>query len=215
MLFNAFIFAQLANLINSRRINDEYNIFQNIFASPVFLCVLCICGFLQVGRRAAGLQGCRAAGRSSWLRCSVTSSACAAPDPRACPSPACLFPPSQAIIINFIYVVFKVRPLDWQEWLATIAIGAGAIPWSLIVRGLSKALGPWLAGLEFRRHRASYTQHKQTVQRRSMSGRPDNRKSLSGRPGEVGRRSNEIVPVTPGDSMVNVGLMKSASGKRA
>jgi hypothetical protein len=113
--------------------------------------------------------------------------------------------------------VFKVKPLDWQEWLVTMAIGAGAIPWSMVVRFVSNNTGSWLSGLELRRHRASYTQHKKTVERRrSLSGRPDNGRSpsgriASGRPGEVARRSNEIVPVTPGDSMLNVALIKPAA----
>lgn len=40
----------------------------------------------------------------------------------------------QAIIINFLGFFFKVVPLNWTEWLVTMAIGAGAFPVSFITR---------------------------------------------------------------------------------
>jgi hypothetical protein len=40
----------------------------------------------------------------------------------------------QALIINFLGTFFKVVPLNWQEWLITMAIGAGAWPVSFITR---------------------------------------------------------------------------------
>jgi len=45
----------------------------------------------------------------------------------------------QAIIINFLGAFFKTTPLDWKEWLATIAMGLGAWPVSLLVRYISRA----------------------------------------------------------------------------
>lgn len=42
------------------------------------------------------------------------------------------------LIINFLGVIFKVEPLTWQEWLATVAIGAGAMFWSFLVRFVSR-----------------------------------------------------------------------------
>jgi Ca2+-transporting ATPase len=40
IVFNAFIFMQLFNELNARRINDELNIFSRLFASPVFFWVM-------------------------------------------------------------------------------------------------------------------------------------------------------------------------------
>lgn len=48
LLFNAFIFMQVFNEINSRKILDEYNIFAGIHKSPIFLGVLAITAVLQV-----------------------------------------------------------------------------------------------------------------------------------------------------------------------
>jgi hypothetical protein len=44
----------------------------------------------------------------------------------------------QVLIINFLGVVFKVQPLNWDEWLVTVAIGAGAMVWSFIIRFVSR-----------------------------------------------------------------------------
>lgn len=40
--------------------------------------------------------------------------------------------------MNFLGVVFKVAPLNWDEWLVTVAIGAGAMIWSLAIRFVSR-----------------------------------------------------------------------------
>jgi magnesium-transporting ATPase (P-type) len=48
LLFNAFIFMQVCNEINSRKILDEYNIFQGIFTSAIFMGVLVVTIGLQV-----------------------------------------------------------------------------------------------------------------------------------------------------------------------
>lgn len=45
---------------------------------------------------------------------------------------------TQVLIINFLGVVFKVQPLNWDEWLVTVAIGAGALIWSFIIRFVSR-----------------------------------------------------------------------------
>ncbi|EFJ44186.1 calcium-transporting ATPase [Volvox carteri f. nagariensis] len=90
LLFNIFICTQVANEINARRINDEYNVFEGFFGNWIFLAVITI---------TMGLQ---------------------------------------AIIINFLGLFFKVEPLDWQEWLASIAIGTGAWPVSFLTRLISR-----------------------------------------------------------------------------
>lgn len=51
LIFNVFIFAQIFNLINSRRINDEYNVFEGLFTSYLFLIILCIIIVCQVHAR--------------------------------------------------------------------------------------------------------------------------------------------------------------------
>jgi len=48
LLFNAFIFMQVFNEINSRRIDDEYNIFQGFFESYTFSVVLFVTVILQL-----------------------------------------------------------------------------------------------------------------------------------------------------------------------
>jgi len=47
MLFNVFIFCQVFNEINCRRINHEYNVFENFFQSPVFISVIVVTAGLQ------------------------------------------------------------------------------------------------------------------------------------------------------------------------
>lgn len=51
----------------------------------------------------------------------------------------------QVIIINFLGIVFHIAPLNWQEWLVTVAIGAGAMIWSFLVRFFSRT---FVAGRE-------------------------------------------------------------------
>ena len=48
LLFNAFIFMQVFNEINSRKILDEYNIFEGIFSSAIFMGVLAVTVVLQI-----------------------------------------------------------------------------------------------------------------------------------------------------------------------
>lgn len=48
ILFNSFIWLQLLNEVNARRINDELNVFEGIHHSPIFLAVLAITAGLQV-----------------------------------------------------------------------------------------------------------------------------------------------------------------------
>lgn len=52
---------------------------------------------------------------------------------------------AQVLIINFLGMFFKVEPLNWQEWLVTVAIGSGALLWSFIVRLLSRNIH-WSCG---------------------------------------------------------------------
>ncbi|MEW5301157.1 MAG: hypothetical protein WDW36_004035 [Sanguina aurantia] len=90
VLFNVFIMCQVANEINSRRINDEYNVFSGLPTNNIFIGVIVI---------TMGVQ---------------------------------------ALIINFLGLFFKTIPLDWVEWLVSIAIGMGSWPLSFITRYISR-----------------------------------------------------------------------------
>lgn len=48
LLFNAFIFMQLFNELNARKILDEYNVVEGICSSPIFLGVLVTTVLLQI-----------------------------------------------------------------------------------------------------------------------------------------------------------------------
>ncbi|PNH11294.1 putative calcium-transporting ATPase 5, plasma membrane-type [Tetrabaena socialis] len=48
VLFNTFIFCQVFNEINARRINDEYTIFVGLFTNPIFVGVIAITVVFQV-----------------------------------------------------------------------------------------------------------------------------------------------------------------------
>ncbi|KAG2500891.1 hypothetical protein HYH03_001650 [Edaphochlamys debaryana] len=128
VLFNTFIFCQIFNEINARRINDELTIFSGLFTNPIF------CGVILVT--------------------------------------VCF----QIIIIEVPFVntkFFKVQPLNWQEWLITIAIGFGSIPLSLLTRIISKHMPDnCLRGTRV---------HASTG--RTLSGKPVNSRSTSG-PGD-------------------------------
>lgn len=47
-VFNVFVFLQLFNMFNSRKVNGEMNVFENIFDNPVFAIIFLICVGLQV-----------------------------------------------------------------------------------------------------------------------------------------------------------------------
>ncbi|KAL0486083.1 calcium-transporting ATPase [Acrasis kona] len=48
LVFNIFVFCQLFNLFNARKINNEMNILQNITKSMIFVVILLICTAMQV-----------------------------------------------------------------------------------------------------------------------------------------------------------------------
>jgi hypothetical protein len=81
---------QLFNEVNSRKLNDEYNVFQGILASPIFGVVLMI-----------------------------TVAA-------------------QFLIMFFMGGIFKVVRLSWEEWLVSVAIGAGSMILSFATRFISR-----------------------------------------------------------------------------
>ena len=48
MVFNAFVFMEMCNEINSRRINNEANVFERIFKNPMFVVIFIVSLVLQV-----------------------------------------------------------------------------------------------------------------------------------------------------------------------
>jgi len=48
VIFNAFIFMQIFNEINSRKIDDEYNIFEGVFSSQIYIGVITVTAATQV-----------------------------------------------------------------------------------------------------------------------------------------------------------------------
>lgn len=48
IIFNVFVFLQVFNEINARRVNNEWNVFENFFANPYFIGVLAVTVVFQV-----------------------------------------------------------------------------------------------------------------------------------------------------------------------
>ncbi len=48
IVFNAFVFMQIFNMVCARKINDEFNIFEGIHHNPIFLIILAIIAVVQI-----------------------------------------------------------------------------------------------------------------------------------------------------------------------
>lgn len=48
MVFNAFVFCQIFNFINARKLNDEINIFAGILKNQMFIVIVSVIIALQV-----------------------------------------------------------------------------------------------------------------------------------------------------------------------
>lgn len=48
MIFNTFVWMQIFNFLNARRIKDELNIFEGIHKNPLFIVIVIMIVFLQV-----------------------------------------------------------------------------------------------------------------------------------------------------------------------
>lgn len=92
MVFNTFIWMQLFNEINSRRINDEYDIFTGIFQGYIFGSVMVITIALQV----------------------------------------------VIMVVEPVGNIFHVVPQSGLEWGIAIAIGAGSLVVSFLVKFISR-----------------------------------------------------------------------------
>jgi len=91
VIFNTFIFMQVFNEVNSRKIADEYNFVSGILTSKIFMGVLIITTLLQI-----------------------------------------------IIMTTPFGDFFNVNSLTWYEWVLTVGIGAGTVPWSLAIRVISR-----------------------------------------------------------------------------
>eukprot|EP00803_Ostreobium_quekettii_P006058 evm.model.scf_144.7 EVM.evm.TU.scf_144.7 scf_144:78288-87675(-) len=91
VIFNTFIFMQVFNEVNSRKIADEYNFVSGIFTSKIFVGVLVVTVVLQI-----------------------------------------------IIMTTPFGDFFRVNTLTWYEWVLTVGIGAGTVPWSLAIRIVSR-----------------------------------------------------------------------------
>ncbi|KAK9867201.1 hypothetical protein WJX84_002696, partial [Apatococcus fuscideae] len=91
LVFNVFIFLQLFNELNSRKIQDELNVFSGLLKSHVFLYVFIIVVGFQI-----------------------------------------------LIVETPINNFFKTTQQSWKEWLFAIAVGAGGLLVSFLVRLISR-----------------------------------------------------------------------------
>lgn len=98
IVFNTFVWAQLFNELNCRKIHDEINIFAGITKNRVFMYV-CV---LQVAMQYVMVQH-----TGDWFKC---------------------------------------KPLNLEQWLASIAMGFGSLPLGLLLRLISVKNAPsWMA----------------------------------------------------------------------
>lgn len=84
----------------------------------------------------------------------------------------------QAIIINFMGLFFKVRPLNGAEWGATMAIGAGSWPVSLLTRFISRMIESKIARQQAAEASARASSGRSSSKNGSLKGLP---RSGSGR----------------------------------
>jgi len=122
VVFNAFIFFQLFNEINARKIEDELNVFDGIWRSPGFLWVIVISIGCVRGRTAP----------------TPTPTPTLNPKPQPQPRPQ---PPTRCqlvIMMTPLSRFFKVVPQDGKEWAFAVGVGAGALVCSLAVKLLTR-----------------------------------------------------------------------------
>lgn len=68
MVFNTFIWCQMFNMINARKISNELNVFAGLFASHIFWAVWVLCVAFQVGAVRLSI--------TSWGRFNQQEGAC-------------------------------------------------------------------------------------------------------------------------------------------
>jgi Ca2+-transporting ATPase len=129
MVFNTFIWMQLFNEINARRINDEYDVFRGIFRTWIFPSVWIITVGLQV----------------------------------------------VIMVVEPVGNIFKVEPQSGLEWGVAIAIGAGGLVVSFLVKLVSRTFFKTTAADEAARYAKLqaqpilYREHFWQIMRPTMS----------------------------------------------
>jgi len=88
IIFNCFVMCQLFNEINSRKLNNELNVFSGLFNNSIFLSILAF-----------------------------------------------------TVLVQWIFVEFggdftSTRPLTPHDWLTCILLGAGGIPWGMVLSSI-------------------------------------------------------------------------------
>lgn len=140
---------QLFNEINSRKIRDEYNVFEGMFHSHIFSLVLIITAGFQV----CSLCWCGAESGA------VANSACQENPiaPVASSSSSCfvahhflintcpIHATPQVIIMFFLTGVFKTTRLNGYEWLFSVLIGSTSLVVSFVIKYVSRC-GALLVG---------------------------------------------------------------------
>jgi Ca2+-transporting ATPase len=109
--------AQMFNMLNARKIENEYNVFNGLFKSHVFWVIwVAIAGF-QVRFGGTGRSSPGGAGRQAakQLPCGL-----------------------QVIIMFFLGGIFKVERLTGLEWLVSILAGVGSLPVCLLTKVATK-----------------------------------------------------------------------------
>jgi len=108
IIFNAFIFCQLFNLVACRRVNPgEHNVLSGLHKNWAFLAILIGSTIVQVFLVGFTWDG------------HVTSSG----------NPERLLP-----FLDWIGVIFGTVPLPWQAWLFCIAVGLVGFGWGMVLR---------------------------------------------------------------------------------
>merc|ERR1712137_280865 len=109
LIFNAFIFCQLFNLVACRKINKgEYNVFAGLHKNIVFLVILLGEVVVQVLLVGITWEGHVDEDDGTQKR---------------------LIP-----YLDWIGVIFETEPLAWQGWMFCIAVGFVGFIWGLILR---------------------------------------------------------------------------------
>jgi magnesium-transporting ATPase (P-type) len=106
VIYNTFVWMQLFNEINCRRIFNEINMFKGILNNWFFLGIWLFSAIVQVpciARARASLRRASIRIRASNVTCTSTS---------------------QVTSVQFGGDVFHTVPLDAYDWVACIAVGA-------------------------------------------------------------------------------------------
>ena len=115
------------NMLNARKVEDEFNVLAGIFSSHVFWVIWMLISGFQVWQEGGGGGGGGGGG------CAWSCKRLAAPSHAPChppPNP----PTRQVIIMFFLGGIFKVEHLTGLEWLVSMLVGLGSLPVALLTK---------------------------------------------------------------------------------